>query len=379
MSLVATDSPFFMFGALPLHTLVVHFAVVLLPLSALALIAIILVPRWRGAFVWATMAGLVIGTGAAFVSKESGEQLAARIGEPQLHAKWGDILPLVALLLLASALLWLWLQRRSSRSGQTPGSAIGSGPQLAVGIIAIGLAVISIGMTIVVGHTGASAVWSSRSLDSEAQEDAVPPTPPPTPSTSAAPSDSANSGSATGYTLADVAAHATPADCWTSVSGQVYDLTTWIAQHPGGAGVIEGMCGIDATAAFEAQHQGQGEPTDALAGFLLGPLAAGSVASAPASTAPASNAPAGTAPAVSAAPSAYSLSDVAAHATPTDCWTAVAGTVYDLTQWIDQHPGGSGVIEGMCGIDATAAFEAQHQGQGEPNDALAAYAIGPLG
>ena len=144
--MVAADSPFFMFGQLPLHTLVVHFAVVLLPLSALALIAIILVPRWRGAFVWATMAGLVIGTGAAFVSKESGEQLAARIGEPQLHAKWGDILPLVALVLLATALLWLWMQRRSSRTGQQPGSAIGSGAQLAVGIIAIGLAVISIGM-----------------------------------------------------------------------------------------------------------------------------------------------------------------------------------------------------------------------------------------
>jgi cytochrome b involved in lipid metabolism len=53
--------------------------------------------------------------------------------------------------------------------------------------------------------------------------------------------------------------------------------------------------------------------------------------------------------------------------------------VYDLTQWIPQHPGGPGVIEGMCGIDGTAAFEGQHQGSNSAASALAQFKLGPLG
>jgi cytochrome b involved in lipid metabolism len=360
LAMMALDNPFFTVTGLPVHTLVVHFAVVMLPLAGIALVAVILVPRWRGAFIWAAMVGLVIGTGAAFISMESGQALAAVIGVPQKHSRWGDVLPWVGLLLLATALLWLWIVRRAPKQDPVPRISMGSGLQLVVSIVAILLTGIATVMTIVVGHTGAEAVWSSRSLDSEASEDTT---------ISPTPTSTATTGGS-GYSLADVAAHATPADCWSVVTGNVYDLTKWIPQHPGGAGVIEAMCGVDGTAAFEGQHKGSGSANAALAGFLLGPLGGG--ATAPQST----TAPTSSAAATGAA--GYTMADVAAHATPADCWSVVTGNVYDLTQWIPQHPGGPGVIEAMCGVDGTAAYNGQHKGSGEVNGILATFKISAL-
>ena len=91
--LIPTDGPFDLIAGIPVHPLVVHAAVVLLPLSALALIAIIIVPRLRRPLGWLTMAGLAVGAGAAIVARLSGEQLAARVGEPQQHLELGEKLP----------------------------------------------------------------------------------------------------------------------------------------------------------------------------------------------------------------------------------------------------------------------------------------------
>lgn len=72
------------------------------------------------------------------------------------------------------------------------------------------------------------------------------------------------------YTLAQVSAHNSASDCWSVVSGGVYNLTAWISQHPGGQSAIKGMCGVDATASFVAQHGGQGNPAAELASFKIG-------------------------------------------------------------------------------------------------------------
>jgi cytochrome b involved in lipid metabolism len=77
--------------------------------------------------------------------------------------------------------------------------------------------------------------------------------------------------------------------------------------------------------------------------------------------------------------STITMADVEQHASSSDCWTVVSGNVYDLTTWIDQHPGGPDYIAQMCGTDATAGFQMQHEGQGEPNDELAEFQIGVLG
>ena len=75
-----------------------------------------------------------------------------------------------------------------------------------------------------------------------------------------------------GYTMADVNKANTRAKCWSAIDGNVYDLTSWISAHPGGASAITFLCGIDGTNAFKAQHESQARPAMNLAKYLLGPL-----------------------------------------------------------------------------------------------------------
>lgn len=51
-----------------------------------------------------------------------------------------------------------------------------------------------------------------------------------------------------------VANHADATSCWTVISGNVYDLTSWIGKHPGGDKAILASCGIDSTEMFDGKH-----------------------------------------------------------------------------------------------------------------------------
>lgn len=77
---------------------------------------------------------------------------------------------------------------------------------------------------------------------------------------------------ATSYTLEMVKQNNSEKSCWSIIDGYVYDLTKWINSHPGGAGAIRSLCGVDGTAAFKAQHLNQYKPEQRLESFQLGPL-----------------------------------------------------------------------------------------------------------
>lgn len=74
----------------------------------------------------------------------------------------------------------------------------------------------------------------------------------------------------------------------------------------------------------------------------------------------------------------FTLAEVAARSSASECWVAISGNVYDLTDWITRHPGGAGAITQLCGRDATNQFQGQHGGQSRPVSTLAGYLIGPL-
>jgi cytochrome b involved in lipid metabolism len=74
----------------------------------------------------------------------------------------------------------------------------------------------------------------------------------------------------------------------------------------------------------------------------------------------------------------YTMADVKAHATTGDCWVAVNGKVYDLTNWVQNHPGGADKIKPLCGTDASGAFTGQHDSDPVPNAALVPFLIGTL-
>ncbi len=97
------------------------------------------------------------------------------------------------------------------------------------------------------------------------------------------------------------------------------------------------------------------------------------IASTPATTKPSS------APSAAATVAAgYTMAQVEANKTRTKCWSAISGNVYDLTSWINVHPGGSGAIVSLCGTDGTQEFLAMHRNQSKPESRLASYLLGPL-
>ncbi|KAH9045366.1 cytochrome b5-like heme/steroid binding domain-containing protein [Lactarius pseudohatsudake] len=52
-----------------------------------------------------------------------------------------------------------------------------------------------------------------------------------------------------------------------------------------------------------------------------------------------------------------SLNDLRQHTTKESIWVLLNGKVYDVTKFIDEHPGGDEVILSEAGKDATEAFE----------------------
>jgi cytochrome b involved in lipid metabolism len=48
------------------------------------------------------------------------------------------------------------------------------------------------------------------------------------------------------------------------------------------------------------------------------------------------------------------------HNVPEDCWLALYGNVYDLTDYAPEHPGGPEWITDFCGVDGTRAYDMEH-------------------
>lgn len=53
----------------------------------------------------------------------------------------------------------------------------------------------------------------------------------------------------------------------------------------------------------------------------------------------------------------FTADEVAQHSKPGDCFVTLHGHVYDVTSYIDQHPGGKQVLLSRAGTDVSQAFE----------------------
>jgi cytochrome b involved in lipid metabolism len=56
----------------------------------------------------------------------------------------------------------------------------------------------------------------------------------------------------------------------------------------------------------------------------------------------------------------YSMEEVAKHNKKEDLWVVVKGIVMDVTNWLDEHPGGPQALMNFMGRDATEEFEMLH-------------------
>ncbi|KAL2040119.1 hypothetical protein N7G274_007022 [Stereocaulon virgatum] len=59
-------------------------------------------------------------------------------------------------------------------------------------------------------------------------------------------------------------------------------------------------------------------------------------------------------------PLTISFKDLKPHDNSNDCWIAVHSKIYDVTDFLEAHPGGSGIILKYAGNDATRAYDEIH-------------------
>jgi hypothetical protein len=142
---------------LPVHALVMHVVVVLVPLAAAGVVAIAAVPRWRERYGVLVLGIATAGLAAVPVATRSGGKLEDRLGASGVvarqinhHQEWGQrvIWPTLAMWLLVVVLVLMERQRRE-------GTAV-----KVVAVLAALAAVAAATAVTITGHLGSTAVWS---------------------------------------------------------------------------------------------------------------------------------------------------------------------------------------------------------------------------
>ena len=73
----------------------------------------------------------------------------------------------------------------------------------------------------------------------------------------------------------------------------------------------------------------------------------------------------------------YTLEQVKEHKTEKDCWIVIHGNVYDVTAYLNEHPGGPEIIQDEAGGVATESFEDTGHSE-EARETLKQFLIGKL-
>jgi len=248
---------------LPLHPLINHVVAVLLPLSAIGIILLIALPKLRPAYSNLLLVTTITSAIAGVIAENSGEALANRVGSPGVHAEQGERLATVIVLLAILYVAWFVIQKK--------GIKFRSADKVVKRSIEIGLvilAILSVILTIIVGHSGAAATWQDRIKASGGQILSDPKMPEQTKA------DQKSAAELIVLSTLEIKKHNTQNDCWSIINGKVYNLTSFAQQHPGGSPVIVNLCGKDASAAFSSQHGVSTKPNNVLNGLLLGDVGA---------------------------------------------------------------------------------------------------------
>ena len=75
------------------------------------------------------------------------------------------------------------------------------------------------------------------------------------------------------------------------------------------------------------------------------------------------------------------LTELAKHAAPGNCWMAIRGSVYDLSAYLPTHPSPPDIVLPWCGKEATEAYNTKTKGRPHTayaDELLQKYRIGIL-
>ncbi|OIJ27703.1 DUF2231 domain-containing protein [Nocardioides luteus] len=149
-------------NGLPVHPLVVHAVVVLLPLSIIGTIAIAVRPGWRVRYGNLVVATSLVATILVPVASSSGEALQSRVGNPGEHAELGDQLIWFALPVLILGAVLVWMSHRQHRADSAASARGGHRAVTVVAALAV-LAGLAAGVQVYrVGDSGARAAWGDQ-------------------------------------------------------------------------------------------------------------------------------------------------------------------------------------------------------------------------
>lgn len=135
---------------IPLHPLLVHFAVVLFPIAQIAFIASAVVPKLRKRFLDITVVSSAVTLPFLLLAQLSGSALATEYYLPNPHATFGAYMTQIGAVSVAVAILFRFGLRLNWPLLLTR----------TLGFLAVSSAFGAIAMIIVVGHSGSSATWT---------------------------------------------------------------------------------------------------------------------------------------------------------------------------------------------------------------------------
>jgi uncharacterized membrane protein len=144
-------------NGLPVHPLVVHAVVVLLPLAVIGTIALAVRPAWRRPYGPLLSVVAAVAVILCPVATSSGEQLEKHVGDPGQHAELGDQLVWFAIPVLVLAVVMTYLARRHPH--RTPGP---SWLPTGVAVLAVVASLACAYQVVRVGDSGARAAWGDQ-------------------------------------------------------------------------------------------------------------------------------------------------------------------------------------------------------------------------
>jgi hypothetical protein len=151
------------FHGIPLHPLVIHAAVVLVPLAALAALAFV-VPKWRWLARWPAVVLAVVGAVAVQLAVMSGRDLEKdrNLESPLIHTheEWGERLQIAMWVFAALMVVAFWAVpyvTRLNAATDGPARVAVLEKPLMVNVPLAAIAVLV--LVVLTGDAGARAVW----------------------------------------------------------------------------------------------------------------------------------------------------------------------------------------------------------------------------
>lgn len=151
--MILAQEPLGMLAGLPLHPLLVHGAVVLVPLVAIGALVMSYLPSFSRRHGKIILGLAVVAQISVFLAKISGEAFEDILNKSvERHAELGEIAPFVTIPMV----ILIYLRWRMDRAGSTFGSVV---IRRLTSVALVAASLISIVFIFLVGHSGAESVW----------------------------------------------------------------------------------------------------------------------------------------------------------------------------------------------------------------------------